>query len=345
MIPGRQRTLELNHGAPDHWKKISVSRCDAVLDRSDQPLVYAIISTWYDGDIVAATVKNCFDNGCTRVFVLDNDSPDNSVAAAVEAGAEIAEVYHTEYYDDDLRIRKQNEFIKHIVETSNYRELWFLCLDGDELPTGHCGETVQQTLGRLPGEIRTIGSNAIDLYPSRGEKYVIGEHPAIHFANGINRTAKFACAMQHWKHVALRYFNCVFDIAQSRGNHLPFAKHSNVRIREPHIELPIFHAPIRNQEEATARLIALCAKPKDGKQHRSAGDDAVIGGQGAIKRFKSLEYIFTQQWDKVELPHSQMYGREITGVCTYPWRVLKPELSHMYGREKTTNPNELVVLK
>ena len=328
MIPDRARNKELNSGAPAGWHFNKPVVSNLACDRQDEPLVYAIVSSWYDGDIIYDTVRNCFNNGCTKVFILDNDSPDNSVSEAIRAGATIGEIYHTDYYDDDLRIRKQNDIVKNIVESEAHRELWFLSLDGDEFPTGIGNETIQQTLGRIPGNIRTIGSNAIDLYPNIGEQHTIGQHPAISYSYGINRTARCYCDLSHWKHVALRYFDNVFDIAQGRGNHRPAHIRINQTLQEPKdISLPIFHVPIRNEEHTRTRLTALCGKNEQG-QHRSIGDDLIIGSQGAIKRFHSLDMIYQRQWDKVELPHSQMYGKEIVGICPYLWRTLHPNLSY-----------------
>lgn len=329
MIPDKNRSKSLNSGAIDGWHFIKPLVSDTPCSRTDEPLIYAIISTWHDGDIIYDAVRNCFNNGCSKVFVLDNNSPDNSVSEAIRAGAEIAEIYDTEYYDDDLRIRKQNLFIKNIVETEAHRELWFITLDGDEFPTGIGSDTIQQTLGRMPGELRTIGSKAIDLYPNKGEEHIIGQHPASCFAYGINRIARCYCELSDWKHVAIRYFNGVYDISQCRGNHRPAHMLRNRTIYEPrHLTLPIFHAPIRNEINTRARLTALCGKNNELGYHRSIGDDKVIGGQGAIKRFHSLDMIYSQQWDKVELPHSQMYGRDIIGICPYPWKKLHPTLEY-----------------
>lgn len=329
-IPGRHRSKQLNHGAPYGWKLMKPKLSDLPTGRLDKPLVYAVISTWHDADIITTTVKNCLDNGCKEVFILDNDSPDNTVEKAKAAGAKIAEVYSTEYYDDDLRIQKQNTIVKALIERYAHRDVWILTLDADELPTGICGEKIQDTLGRLPGDIRTIGSNAIDLYPARNEVYSDGVHPAVCFANGINRTAKFACDQHHWKHVAIRYFHGRFDIAQTRGNHYPARPPKSSQLLESNLELPIFHAPLRNRADAEQRLTALCGKKDKHGHHRSAGDDDAIGGQGAIKRFKSLTSIYTQRWHEVELPHSQMYGRQIVGICPYPWRTLAPQLAGMF---------------
>jgi hypothetical protein len=326
--PGKKNSKLLNHGAPDGWVLVKPTLTDLPMLREDKPIVIAIISTWYDGDIITATIKNCFKNGCSKVYVLDNNSPDDTVAKARAAGAVVKEVYQTEYYDDDLRIRKQNEIIKKFIESKQHRDVWVLTLDADEFPIGYCGESIQDTLGKLPGEIRTIGSNAIDLYPLAGEVYEDGDHPASCFSSGINRTAKFACNQHHWKHVAIRYFNGAFDIAQSRGNHYPARPRNSTPILESKLELPIFHCPLRNQDSAERRLTALCAKSDGQAFHRSAGDDDAIGSQGAVKRFNSLEAIYSQRWQDVELPHSQMYGRSIVGICPYPWRILHPELDH-----------------
>lgn len=344
-IPGRARSRELNHGAPIGWKLVKPTLTDLPMLRTDRPLMFAIVSTWHDADIITATVKNCLDNGCEEVYILDNNSPDDTVEKAEAAGAKISKVYETEYYDDDLRIKKQNTIAEAIVTKHNHREVWVITLDADELPIGYCGESIQETLGRLPGEVRTIGSNAIDLYPQQDDVYVDGTHPACCFAYGINRTAKFACNQHHWKHVAIRYFNSKFDIAQSRGNHYPARAKVGIPIMESKLELPIFHTPLRNRVDAERRLTALCGKKDKAGFHRSAGDDDAIGSQGAIKRFNSLDSIYCGRWHEVELPHSQMYGRQIVGICPYPWRTLHPELSSAfpdYQIEKPTNLLQLV---
>ena len=330
MIPGKDRNRQLNSGAPSGWHNVKPEIATLECDRNDKPLIYAIVSTWHDADIIYATVRNCFNNGIEKVFILDNNSPDDTVSEALRAGAIIAEIYETEYYDDDLRIRKQNNFVKHIVETERHRELWFITLDADELPSGYKDDTIQDTLGRLPGGIRTIGSKAIDLYPYNGQEYIPEKHPASCFTHGINRIAKFACNGKHWKHIALRYFNGRYDIAQSRGNHRPASpKMYSVVYGPAELELPIFHCPLRNKEAAIARLTELCHKKNDQGHHRSIGDDQVIQAQGAIKRFNSIESIYAGRWYEVELPHSQLYGRNIVGICPLPWNRLQPTLTYL----------------
>ena len=93
----------------------------------------------------------------------------------------------------------------------------------------------------------------------------------------------------------------------------------------------LFHAPLRREEDARRRLDALCSKNDDlGGLHRSVGDDRLIGGQGAIKRWRSLDAVYSGRWKDVEHPHSQIYGRQVFGVTLYPWRVVAPDLSGLW---------------
>jgi hypothetical protein len=142
-LPGLARHRELNGGRPDGWieKRPTVARKERV---APQPIeMYAVVSTWYDGDIIQATVRNCFEQGCSRVYILDNASPDDTVEVAERAGAIIANVYHTDMYDDDYRCRLQNEIVHRTTTEEKLSNLWWLTLDADEFPVAPDG-------GRLP---------------------------------------------------------------------------------------------------------------------------------------------------------------------------------------------------
>jgi hypothetical protein len=52
----------------------------------DRVGLYAIVVTWMEADVIAATVANALAQGCDRVLLVDNDSPDDTVARAVAAG-------------------------------------------------------------------------------------------------------------------------------------------------------------------------------------------------------------------------------------------------------------------
>ena len=54
--------------------------------------LFAIVVTWMEADVIAATVRNAFAQGCDHVLLVDNDSPGDTVAEAMCAGAELAPV-------------------------------------------------------------------------------------------------------------------------------------------------------------------------------------------------------------------------------------------------------------
>lgn len=333
-VPGLKNQRAMNSGAPPRWKNCRTNRIntDFATPESDSVELYATISTWMDADIIEANVKNCFANGCSRVYILDNNSPDDTVRVARSAGAILGDSFATDFYDEDLRIRKQNEIIHRVTTKEKHKILWWVTLDADEFCAGHNGERVIDTILKMPKEISTIGSDCIDLYPTEGHEYVIGEHPAKCFDKGINRKEGCGtyCPVGHYKHLYFKLTEGIFNVAQTRGNHcLATPRHST--LIEPEMTLKFFHSPYRRKEETFKRLEALCGKQQAlGGLHRSAGDDECTGNHGSIKRWRTLENLYNYEWDKVEMPHSQLYGRSIIGIALYPWRVLAPELSGMF---------------
>jgi glycosyl transferase family 2 len=338
-MDGWNRHVELNGGAPLGWQAITPSRLSLVPDSTKElPTLYAIISTWYDADIIEASIKNCFTQGASKVFILDNASPDNTVEVAIKARGILAKCYETKMYDEDLRIRLQNEIIKEESEKAGIGDLWWMVLDADEFPTTLDGKPVIESL-RLDNSIRLIGTDFIDLYPSEydTEEYIPGKHPATVMSHAVwrrgNTRTNRSCS--HWKHSIIRLFNGIQDIAHSRGNHTVTNYHAptanagaamNTRriisttIAEPEFDLFMFHAPYRNRTTASRRLEALCGNG------RNAWDDQVTKNQGAIRRWKSLEDVYEHRWDQVVMAHTQIYGREIRGLALYPWRTLVPSL-------------------
>lgn len=316
---GRKRNQELNGGAPLGWKPVSpLPMTDAAQSPAgDIPVVNAIVSTWHDADIIEASVRHLAARGVSRIVILDNDSPDDTVAVAEAAGATVGLRYTTEVYDDDLRIQLQNGVIKDSVEQSALPDCWWIALDADEFPELPGGQSFPEALRGLPRDVRCWGLDAIDLYPTGDCQYVRGKHPAECMAYGMWRRGGMGkyCPAGHWKHNAIRYFDGQFDLAFGRGNHAVMAPGA-VSIREAGAGGVMFHAPIRAKDDAYARLQALCSTG------RTRWDDQVTGNNGAVKRWKSLEDIFAGRWDRVALPHSQMFGRHVVGLALYPWKRL-----------------------
>ena len=81
---GASRTLSAL-GLAHPWVKRR--RNPAWPDVLDDFRLFAIIGTWMEADVIEATVRNAFTQGCERVFLVDNDSPDDTVERALAAGA------------------------------------------------------------------------------------------------------------------------------------------------------------------------------------------------------------------------------------------------------------------
>lgn len=333
MGAGKDRSKQLNVGMPPGWRMSVLPKQVEVKRIPDKKVpLFAVVSTWHDADIVEACIDNCFEQGCERVWLLDNDSPDLSVPLGIRAGAEVAQVYRTDKYDDDFRIKLQNDFVAKKVEEMVLPDAWWMVLDSDEFPTSPVqGVKLSEWLSAMPPEIRVVGSDFIDLYPSSRDEYQIGEHPAKCMSVGTwRRGGKLRyCDCGHWKHPFVR-FNGKRDIAWARGNHFIAVPPESFEKQyyEPMDTVVMFHAPLRRYEDAAKRLKALCSG-------RSSWDDDLTNNQGSIKRLKSLEAVYNGWWDRVDMPHTQMYGRTIVGIVPYPWRVLAPQMAGMFDKSET----------
>jgi glycosyltransferase involved in cell wall biosynthesis len=291
-------------------------------------MLFAVIGTWMEADIIEACIRNCYANGCKEVFIIDNDSPDDTVKIAKDTGAIIAEVYKTEFYDDSLRIQKMNTLMRKIIEKFKFPNAWWLALDADEFPCGPNGERLIDYLASLDSIYNTVGAWAADLFPTNDPGYIPNMHPADCMPTGIFRNGEF-CPRLHWKHSLLRYTDGNFTSCQSRGLHAPCVQPmrrppGNIVI-EPLMGFCMFHAPYRAKEATFNRLREL-NKPKDNGHTRSTIDDRVTRNNGAIKKWHTLERIYAKDWRNVDFAHTHIYGRGITGIALYPWQTIFPGL-------------------
>jgi glycosyltransferase involved in cell wall biosynthesis len=109
-------------------------------------------------DVIEATVRNAFTQGCERVFLVDNESPDGTVETAIAAGAELAESFTTARHDEHLRIRLMNDAVWRISVAEAADHVWWLWLDADEFPHGPRGLTIRDYLATLDRSFRIVGA-------------------------------------------------------------------------------------------------------------------------------------------------------------------------------------------
>ena len=294
---------------------------DPVVEPKRDFRMYAFIGSWYDGDLIAANVLNCKAHGFDRVYVLDNASPDNTVANAVGAGATEIRSWASEYYLEDRRVELISRWIKEVIERERNAEVWVACLDSDEFIQVPGQQTLREYIGGLDPIVNILGLNAIEHVPmTDGPNNVPGEHPAKYQPNIWLRNRPCSCNTLggHWKHSVIKLTDGRFDVLPQRGFHLPLTKPGRFFV-EPMDTLYLHHTPFREESFTRKRLAALCGG--DPGSRRSKIDETRIDAEGAIKRFQSLDDVYAGRYDRIPVPHSQGIDRKV-GIDVQHWTKL-----------------------
>jgi hypothetical protein len=257
--------------------------------------MYAIVCAWMEGDVIGATVANAFAQGCDRVFLVDNDSPDNTVAAAVAAGAELAESFTTDHFEEQMRFDLMNRVVARVSEADDAQHIWWLWIDADEFPQGPRGRTVREYLATLDRRFRIVGARWMNHFPDREPAYISGSglHP-LEFQPLCEEHRVRVCPLQHRKHPLQRYDRGGVPLACGLGIH---AVESEERpLLEPSEAIFVHHFPYRAVEATRARLEQLCAKDDSGQSRVHDGDTAA---DGMVPRFQTLDAVYRQDWANV----------------------------------------------
>jgi glycosyl transferase family 2 len=279
--------------------------------------LYGIVATWHEADVIEATVHNAFTQGCERVFIIDNESPDDTVKRAAVAGAEIARVYHTDYYDESRRLAEVNGVINSVSSASGADHVWWLLSDADEFVHGPAGLRVVDYLAGLDRRFRVVGARVFEHFPAGEPANVPDRHP-LDYQPLCQEVRMAWCSLRHWKHPLIRWDRSGPDVGLDNGFHrvrAPF------RVEEPREGAFMHHFQYRNRPETSERLRRLCEAPEDGVV-RSAMDDARQRGESAgRRRWATLEYVYSQDWAHVE---RQTPRGSRAGVSPAPWASLVP---------------------
>jgi hypothetical protein len=258
---------------------------------ADVPL-FAIVGTWMEEDVVAATVANALLQGCERVYLVDNASSDATVAEAVAAGAQLAETFETERYDERLRLDIMNEVVRRESAASGHDHVWWLWLDADEFPHGPRGLTLAEYLRSLDRGFRIVGARFINHFPDREPAYVPGFHP-LDF-QPLGEEHALGCLQHHRKHPLQRWDRGGAEIICDRGFHR--ASSAERPLYEPREPIFLHHFPYRDPAVTRARLSLLCGTNDDGDSRVRDDDDAA---DGMIPRFQTLDAVYRGDWDAV----------------------------------------------
>lgn len=290
--------------------------------------LFAILSAWMEADVIAATVHNALRQGCEAVYLVDNDSPDDTVAQAVGAGAELARSFSTPgRYDEAEKYRIMHEVIgevdRRIWSSEPGTAVWWLWIDADEFPHGPDGLTIRAYLDGIDERFRIVGARFLDHYPGDPPYAAPDRHP-LDFQPLCDEVAYAMCDQLHRKHPLQRHdadraaIECVPGFHMARSDERP--------LLEPELPIIHHHFPFRSEEVSRARLDALCKRNLLGGSRARAGDEATVD---MLRRFRSLDAIYRHDWAKVE---NFIPGRPPFGVYPEPWTDLIEARHHHVDR-------------
>jgi hypothetical protein len=275
--------------------------------------LFAIVGAWMEEDVIAATVANARTQGCERVYLVDNASPDETVREAVAAGAIHAATFWTPHYDEVLRLKIMNHVVHTVSAESGAEHIWWLWIDADEFPHAPGGATIREFLERLDRRFRIVGGRFINHFPTGEPAYRHGHHP-LDFQPLCEEHREPICDLGHRKHPLQRFDRNRPPIIADRGFHR--ATSAERPLREPVEALYVHHFPYREEDVTRRRLAALCAADDRGNTRARQSDDAT---DGMVPRFETLDAVYAGDWARVR--NYRADGRFAT-ADPVPWNSL-----------------------
>ena len=284
----------------------------------------AVIKTWMDEDVIGATVRNLKAHGFDAVYVVDNASTDATVPNAVKAGAEVAEVYETEFFDGRLVQPLVNAVVARESLRSRAEHVWWLLLDSDEFPEGPGGMSLRDYLSGLDRRFRVVGASFVNHVPSGKPEYLEGFHP-IDFQSlcyPFEPANHPPCALGHWKHPLQRFDRHGQFVLSNDGAHTAFASE---RLVEPSVGIVTHHFQYRDEERTRAKLELVCgtSSPRSGL-HDSAGFS------GFSRRKRSLDAVYARRWADMDVLPNRL---ATASIRPRPWPGVA-DVRRWYPREE-----------
>ncbi|MGH9118460.1 MAG: glycosyltransferase family 2 protein [Acidimicrobiales bacterium] len=295
----------------------------------------AIVPTWMEADVIGATVRSALAQGCERVQLLDNDSPDDTVAEAIAAGAELARSFWTPQLDEPLKIRLLNEIVAEASEADGREHVWWLWLDADEFVHGPGGATVSELLAGLDHRYRIVGTRYFNHFPDRQPGSLPGFHPVDLQPLAQEKDGNL-CRLGHRKHHLQRWDRGGPPITSGLGFH---SARAAVTLIEPTLSTFTHHFPYREEEVTRTRFDVLCGRDESGRSRVDVYDGQIRQNAGTIsdmsKRRRTLDHVYAGRWSDVE--NLRRRGEKL-GVEPRPWTELvdarDAELARWYGPEE-----------
>ena len=281
------------------------------LSTSSQPIpLYALLGTYCEEDIIYSTAKHAQLQGCEKIFLIDNQSTDNTIEQAQKGGATLHTSFKSEFYNEMERIYRMNEITQSISEESKHDEIWWMWLDADEFLESPANSTLYEYLNTLPNIIRTVGCHLINYFPTKNPAYIQGTHPRTLMTEGERFNPKSIrphCENWHWKHSVFKWKRNDTPIRARTGFHV---LSSTLQIVEANESLTLHHFPFREKTSTFKRYTQLCETTRN-----SNNDSVSIANQSTItKRYKNLEHIYNQNWENVYIYSGELKEEKQIGV-------------------------------
>jgi hypothetical protein len=262
-----------------------------------------------EGDVIAASVRNAFEQGCDEVFLIDNDSPDDTVEQAVGAGATLYASFATDRYDEALKYA----MMRHLMAAKSDEagdDVWWLLFDADEFPRTYSVPTVRSLLDDLDDRVRTVGARYVNHYPTDAPHYRVGEDPIPFQPMAELFAPPTFCAQRHRKHPLLRYRAGEPLVEPGLGFHSVI---SSLRpVLEPELEIVQHHVPLRREEDSRRRLEELFRSTDGGP--RAHDDELTTNHMRA--RYETLDAVYQGRWHDVQTMGDR---GPVVGVTLSPW--------------------------
>jgi glycosyl transferase family 2 len=276
---------------------------------------FAVVKTWMDEDVIEATVRNAVMQGATKVFVVDNGSTDETVPRAVAAGADVAEVYETEWFDGRLVQPLMNAVVARESLRSGAEHVWWLYLDSDEFSEGPDGQSVREYLTTLDRRFRVVGARYVNHFPDGKPEYVRGFHP-IDFqplCYEFEPARWPPCPRGHWKHPLQRFDRHGHFLLSNDGAHSGYC--SEVLV-EPDGGIVTHHFQYREEGLTRAKLELTC-----GPGSTRTSLHGATGFDGFVRRRRSLDAVYGRRWAEVDTIPNKLSTSETPTLWRHMERV------------------------
>lgn len=277
------------------------------------PLILGVTAVWNEDDVIWATVRNLFAQGADDVFVIDDESSDDTVSEARAAGATVIAQSSSGVYSEDNRHTRMRRII---TEQTNLAggDVWWIMVDADEFPRGPNGVTIRELIEDLPAWVDVVGSRTLEHFPDATSVFRPRTHPVQSMPLALWHYCPY-CTRDHWKHQLFRVRN-VDDLYPLPGHHIIGTADGRL-VREAGPTLLMHHVPLRDRTRTEAKLRAAGAS---GGRYEKAPEKSPK--ERLAYRVSILDDLYNNRFDVVR---NEFAGAPAVGLPLRNWRDLVPE--------------------